>query len=194
MAEFDDPALEFEAEPAPVVVPVPEDVELCVALEPLVVEVPVALVDVLDPCAGVDPDLVELDPWVELDPDPVELDPCVELDADPVELVFASPVEAVDELESWVWVEPELSELGFDPPPVLAVVFDLFSLVCEPEPLIARMACHQVSVEILLMPDAEDEVVLPGVVGVEVVLAAVFDALIVLAVPPLTFGCTLIAG
>jgi hypothetical protein len=92
-------------------------------------------------------------------------------------------------------VNPELDELVFAPLPVVAVVFEVLPFDCEPELFIAWTACHQFDVEDVVLPEPWDVDRVPaGVSELGFVFADVFDALCVLAVPPLTLGWTLIEG
>ena len=75
--------------------------------------------------------------------------------------------------------------------PVVEVEFEVLPLAFDPELPIARTACHQAAVEFaVLVPLLDADGVPAGVPDVELglVLAAVFNALCVLAVPPLTVG------
>ena len=154
--------------------------------------VPLVPEEEVDPCVVVVPVPVEL----ALDPLPVAdelLEPEVDVDPEFAELPFAAALLPEVEVDPWVEVEPELDDPAFDPLPVVDVEFELLPLDCDPEPFIARTACHQFSIEELIEL-LDGEVVPAAVAELGLVFAAVFDALCVLAVPPLTLGCTLIAG
>jgi hypothetical protein len=145
---------------------------------------------------------------VEADPEPVELavDPLpvalelfdVEVDVEPefAELAFAAVLVPEDAVELSVEVDPELEEFALDPLSAVDAEFELLPLDCDPELFIARTACHQFSTEeFVVLPVLVDGVVVPaGLTELGLVFAEVFDALWVLAVPPLTLGSTLIAG
>ena len=120
----------------------------------------------------------------------VEVDPCVDVEPELEELAFALPVAVVDVLDPWFELDPELAELAFDPLPEFELELELLPLDCDPELFIARIVCHQLSVELLavLLETGVVELVPAGVTEVGLVLAAVFEALVVLAVPPLTLG------
>jgi hypothetical protein len=212
-------------EPVVAVPLVPEDaVEPCVEADPDPVELavdplPVAE-ELFDAEVDADPEpdkpavVVPLvpdeavEPCVEADPEPVELavDPLpfavelfdVEVDVEPefAELAFAVVLVPEDAVGFCVEVDPELEEPALDPFPAVDVEFELLPLDCDPEPFIARTACHQFSTEEFVVPPVLlDGVVEPaGVSELGFVFAEVFDALWVLAVPPLTLGWTLIAG
>jgi hypothetical protein len=109
-------------------------------------------------------------------------------------LGFALPVAEVEVPEPWLELAPELDEFASDP--VLEPELELLPLDFDPEPFIPRVACHQFSVDDPpVLPELGVLDVVPaGVTEDGLVLAAVFEALVVLAEPPLTLGWTLIAG
>jgi hypothetical protein len=171
---------EVDADPAPVELALPA---------PLVPEEPV------EPSADVDPELEELafDPLLVSEE---SFEPDVDVDRESDELTFVVVLVSEDVTDPCVDVDPELEEPVFVSLPAIDVESALLPLDCDPELFIARTACHQLSIEefTVLPMFFEVEVVPAGASEFELVFAEVFDALCVLAVPPLTLGWTLIDG
>ncbi len=196
MVEADPEPVELAVDPLPVAEELFDaEVDADPVLDEPVVVVPLVPDEVVEPCVEADPEPVEL----AVDPLPVAVELFdVEVDVEPefAELAFAVVLVPEDAVELGVEFDPELEEPALDPLPAVVVEVELLPLDCDPELFIARTACHQFSTEeFVVLPVLVDGVVVPaGVSELGLVFAEVFDALWVLAVPPLTLGWTLIAG
>jgi hypothetical protein len=146
------------------------------------------------------------EPWAEPELDelvvgvplvPVDaLDPGVEVAAEPELPVFVVPFAAEVALEPCAPVDAAPDELAFDPLPAVDDEFDVLPLDWGADWLWPAFACHQFPlVELAELPEFCDVDGVPvDVSEVGLVFADVFDALCVLAVPPLTLGWTVIEG
>jgi hypothetical protein len=104
--------------------------------------------------------------------------------------VFVLPFAADAALDPWVMADADPEALVLDPLSALDDEFDVLPPACDADRFCPTFACHQFPVAVLVvLPEPGDGDSVPaGESEAGLVFADVFDALWVLAVPPLTLG------